>query len=130
MYKESAKIIGYHGTPSENVPGIINNNFKESENHDIWLGNGVYFFVDGIGIESPTEYARKFAIDSCWNNIDKKYTKKEVSVVEASIKINNDKFLDLTEEKGNQLFNEFRDRTIAKIESSGKSNVEPMYLKL
>ncbi len=43
-----------------------------------------------------------------------------VSVVEASIKVNNDKFLDLTEVDGNQLFNQFRNEVIDKISFAGK----------
>lgn len=123
LYKEKEKIIGYHGTATENVKSIIENNFFESLEHEIWLGDGVYFFVEGISSNHPIEYAKQFAVDSCYSKIHKKYTKKEYSVVEALIKINNDKFLDLTDDKGNKLFNDYRDMTIAKLEATGKVSV-------
>ncbi|HPR95840.1 MAG TPA: hypothetical protein PK466_05890 [Thermotogota bacterium] len=42
-------LIGYHGTKSSNVSGILSENFKEpivkkEDNH--WLGHGIYFFSD------------------------------------------------------------------------------------
>jgi len=123
VYKEKTKIIGYHGTASGNVESIINNNFKEPEIHDIWLGRGVYFFVDGIGIETPLEYAKHYAKDSCWNNSEKKYNSEKISVIEAVVKVNDDKFLDLTIDNGSKLFNEYRSRTITGIEASGKKIV-------
>ena len=61
MYTVSPKITGYHGTYPENIGGILENNFFETLNHKIWLGDGAYFFVDGIGTLPPEEYARMFA---------------------------------------------------------------------
>jgi hypothetical protein len=123
MYIQNQKIIGYHGTYPEYVDSILANNFKESKDHDIWIGDGVYFFVEGAGVYEPQEYAKQFAIDNCYDKEVKKHTKEEVCVLEASIRINGDKFLDLTDSIGAQLFNKFRRGVISKIEKSGKRPV-------
>lgn len=123
MYSVSPKITGYHGTYPENIDGIIENNFFETTNHRTWLGDGVYFFVEGIGTLHSGEYARMFAIDQCWDKEAQAYLKGHYCVLEATIKINDNKFLNLTEAKGNKLFNEFRDQAIKKIEEGGKAIV-------
>lgn len=120
MYSAAPKIAGYHGTYPRNVDGIVQNNFFESKNHEIWLGDGVYFFVEGIGIFPPMVYAKQFAKDQCWDKDEKKYKETEIVVLEAVIRINNDKFLDLTDFRATQLFNQFRQDIIEKIEKSGK----------
>lgn len=127
MYIPNQKITGYHGTYPENIDSIMANNFYESQNHDMWIGDGVYFFIDGIGALEPTEYAKQYAIDSCYDKDSKTYLKDEVCVLEAIIKINNDKYLDLTENIGSQLFNTFRKQTISKIEQSGKRPISGEY---
>ena len=127
MYIPNQKITGFHGTYPENIDSILANNFYESQNHDMWIGDGVYFFVDGIGAFEPLEYAKQYAIDSCYDKDSKTYLEDEVCVLEAVIKINSDKYLDLTESIGSQLFNTFRKRAISKIEQSGKRPVSSEY---
>ncbi len=121
MYIPNPKVIGYHGTYPENISSITEHNFHETKDHVIWLGDGVYFFIDGVGSLPPEEYAKQFAIDQCFNKQFKIYTKTKYSILEATIKINDNKYLDLTDKIGNQLFNEFRDKAIRKIELGGKS---------
>lgn len=123
QYSPNQKEKGFHGTYPEYVDSILTNNFKESLEHDIWVGDGVYFFVDGIGAFPPQDYARQFAIDNCYDRDKKMYTRDRICVLEAIVKINSDKFLDLTENTGSQLFNTFRKRTIAIIEKSGKTPI-------
>lgn len=125
MYGTAVKIIGYHGTYPEWIDSIKENNFKESVNHDIWLGDGVYFFIDGISITPPSELAAQFAIDQCYNKETKAYDKEEVCVIKAAVRLNEDKSLDLTQDKGYQLFNMFRDKVISSIEFVGKKPVTP-----
>lgn len=127
MQIPNQKIIGFHGTYPENVDSILTNNFYESKNHDIWLGDGVYFFVDGIGAFEPSEYAKQYAIDNCYNKYERKHSKKEVCVLETLININNNTYLDLTEVIGLQLFNAFRKNAISIIEQSGKKPISGDY---
>lgn len=119
-YAQSPKIKGYHGTYPENIAGIQTDNFMESTNHNVWLGDGVYFFIDGIGVKSPIEYAQQFAIDQCFNKDTRKFDKSHYVVIEASIKINDNKYLDLTSVLGNQLFNKFRYMVMDTISKGGK----------
>lgn len=72
---------------------------------------------------SPVEYAKQYAIDKCWDNVNRVYLKKECVVLEATVKIREEKFLDLTDLQGLKLFNNFRYQIIKKIENSGKSLV-------
>lgn len=124
-YQVSPKITGYHGTYPEHLQSILDNNFNETKNHEIWLGDGVYFFIEGVGELPPIEYAKLFAIDQCYDTTKRAYTKTHLCVLQALIKINPNKFLDLTNEAGNQLFNTFRSQTISKIEHTGKRPVSP-----
>lgn len=125
MYTASPKYTGYHGTYPEYVDSILTNNFRESQNHDMWIGDGVYFFLEGAGAEHPREHAKQFAIDQCFNKETKTYDKKEICVLEAIIKVNSNKFLDLTQEAGNQLFNRFRNGILNKIEADGFKPTTP-----
>lgn len=127
MYSPNQKITGYHGTYPDYVDSIQTNNFEESKDHDMWIGDGVYFFVEGIGAMHPIDYSKQYAIDSCYDKKARRYTKDKVCVLEAIIKINNDKYLDLTESAGSQLFNTFRKNTIAKIEQAGKRPISGEY---
>ena len=77
MYGTAVKIIGYHGTYPECIDSIKENNFKESEDHEIWLGDGVYFFIDGISVNPPSELAAQFAIDQCYNKNTKAFIRKK-----------------------------------------------------
>ena len=39
---------GYHGTDTAHTESIQTNNFKPSISDEHWLGDGTYFFIDGI----------------------------------------------------------------------------------
>lgn len=127
MYSQNQKITGYHGTYPEYLESIQKNNFEESKDHEMWIGDGVYFFVEGIGAAPAVEYSKQFAIDACYDNDLKKHTRDKICVLEAVIKINNDKYLDLTLTEGYQLFNSFRKRTISLIEQTGKKPISGDY---
>lgn len=123
LYSISPRIKAYHGTYTENLDSILKNNFLETLNHKMWLGNGIYFFTEGIGSDHPSLYAEQFAIDQCYDSTKKVYTRDMFCVLEVPIKINENKYLNLTEEKGSKLFNEFRDRLVKKIFESGRTIV-------
>lgn len=109
------KILGHHGTSVNNVESIQINNFRESVDHEQWYGDGVYFFVDGLA--DPADSAFQFIRDN--NRRDKK-EEDEIAVLEAEVNVNNDFFLDLTQNDGLQLINSYRDELIAKIETVGR----------
>lgn len=85
MNKESTRacpVERQHGTDSNNVDSIKNSNFKKREDDGHWLGNGIYFFIDGIG-ESPIILGEKWAIAESWDNINNCYSYDEYSVLES-----------------------------------------------
>jgi len=119
VYKKKNKVIGCHGTYPAHIDSIKADNFVESPDSTGWIGGGVYFFVEGIGSESPHEYAIYWATDEVNQKGKKSAGHKEVVALAAEISINDNKFLDLTIEPGLKLFNQFRDRVIGIIEGSG-----------
>jgi len=102
---------GYHGTDNSNVNSIKNNNFKKREDNNHWLGNGLYFFIDGVG-ESPDINAEKWAIAESWNNQLHCYTYNVYSVLSCDIMLNKGNILNLTQVSGLNLFNKFREKLI------------------
>ena len=93
----------YHGTSSINAKTIITQNFENSEGDDHWLGDGIYFFIEGIS-KKPNEQAEKWAIAEAWNNKEKKYGYKEYSVIESDISIQEESVLDLTSSDGIEIY--------------------------
>lgn len=115
-------IIGYHGTNAQNELSILENGFKESvgEEHNKWLGRGVYFFCKGIPFD-PLETAEKWAIAEAWDNKSKKNTFNNYVILKSDIFLEEDKFLDLTSYEGLEVFQYIRDQYIKKIKLLGKS---------
>lgn len=74
------QFIGYHGTCSENIVKIKENNFKPSDWG--WTGPGVYFF------ENNNELAAEWAEYS--------YPDKEICVLERLINVDDNKILDIS----------------------------------
>lgn len=124
IYSANTKVTGYHGTYSDNVNGILEKNFFESENHLHWFGDGVYFFIDGVSTESPLEVAKQYKTDEVLRDHANENRNVGISVLEAVIKLNNDRLLDLTQVDGSQLFNQFRTQVIDKISFVGKKPIE------
>lgn len=98
------ELIGYHGTSLTATKEIINSNYKLSIGDEEWLGDGVYFFINGISTK-PDEQAKKWAITQSWDKQNRKYTYKHYCVIKTEIKVENDNFLDLTKEEGIEVLN-------------------------
>ena len=49
-------VTGYHGTSIESANAIMSDEFRLSRNPQDWLGDGVYFFQDGL--ERSWDWAR------------------------------------------------------------------------
>lgn len=105
---EVVKFTGYHGTNAANEASIVENNFRATNNRDLWAGNGVYFFIKGIG--NPINHAEDWATTHSWNKNEKAYRYLDYIVLEAEILADDDKILDLTVDDGVVLFNKFRDK--------------------
>ena len=87
---------GYHGTDVESCKNILESNYKISQGDEHWLGDGVYFFVEGISTK-PVELAEKWAIAQSWDKDKRSQTYSDYSVLESIIEVEKDRFLDLTE---------------------------------
>lgn len=79
------------------------------------MGNGIYFFIDGIG-EKAITLASKWAIAQSWNNKAKRYVYKNYSVLKAEVNLENTSILDLTSDEGLELYNKYRNRLVDKLE--------------
>ena len=86
---------GHHGTDAKSCKNILKSNYKISQGDEHWLGDGVYFFVEGISTK-PMELAEKWAIAQSWDKNKKNHIYSDYSVLESIIKVEEDKFLDLT----------------------------------
>lgn len=114
--KDDIKIIrftGWHGTDEKNVEEILKNNFQESPGDDQWLGEGVYFFTEGIG--NPSEHAQNWAKSESYKKESSRF-----GVLEAEVAVNDDAVLDLRANEGLELFNEHRRYILSKIRSTRK----------
>ncbi|TDO94153.1 hypothetical protein DFR79_104119 [Halanaerobium saccharolyticum] len=109
-----ATIAAYHGTDSNNVDDIKDKNFIYKHDKSHWLGNGIYFFMDGIG-EDPITLASKWAIAQSWNNNAKHYSYKNYSVLKTEVNLENISILDLTSDDGLELYNRYRNRLLNKL---------------
>ena len=107
---------GFHGSNSENVKSIMEENFRESKNIDEWLGYGVYFFVDGVS--DPLENAKEWARNQAFDNGE--YVYERYSIFNAKIVC--DKVLDTTNMEHLKAFNILRNRLIEKHNKSFRRN--------
>lgn len=107
----SETITGYHGTDSNNVDDIKEENFILKKDKSHWLGNGIYFFINGIG-EDPITLASKWAIAQSWDKDNGCYSYDEYSVLKSEIDLENVSILDLTTDKGLDLYNKYRKRLL------------------
>lgn len=93
------ELKGYHGTSFLSAVEIIKSNYNLSIGDDEWLGNGVYFFIEGLSTK-PNEQAQKWAIAQAWDSRTSGYKYKKYAVVKSTIKVEDENLLDLTTEDG------------------------------
>lgn len=111
-------LSGFHGTSKTNAESIAKGDFRLSLGDAEWLGDGVYFFTEGIP-PSPQVHARRWAIATAWNKSEGQFLYDEYAVIKAEINVDKDKILDLTALEGIQFFNYLRDRYIKLVAKDG-----------
>ena len=111
--------LGHHGTDSSSANNILNSNFNISVGNTEWLGDGVYFFVEGLNSDTTT-LAAKWAECQAWDNTSKTHKYKNYSVIESQIQVEEEKFLDLTVEEGVEDLGYLAEKYIEKIKSIEK----------
>lgn len=112
-------IEGFHGTSKENALNILASNFKPSIGDEEWLGDGVYFFTEGIP-PPPQDNATKWAIVSAWDNRTKTNKYMEYAVLRSIVKVKESKFLDLTSNEGIKIFNYLRNKYAEILSKKGR----------
>ena len=88
----------YHGTSKSIADVILTEGFKKSSGDSQWLGDGVYFFTDGL--LNPLTAAEKWAEYKAWNNSRKLNSYCFVSVIKAVTEVDDENLLDLTTQDG------------------------------
>lgn len=106
----SYEFVGYHGTDSNCIESIQQNNFERSVNDDDWLGYGVYFFVEGIN--EPVVNASEWAKNQAYDKDTKGYKYDAFTVLEATVQ--GVRVLDTTTIKGLNTYNTLRNALIQK----------------
>ena len=107
-------IKGYHGTNFDSAKKIVTSNYKISKGDDHWLGDGVYFFVEGIST-NIVKLAEKWAKAQSWNNNTKTRNYNKYAAIESIIEVDEENFLDLTTEEGVKIFFYFAEKFIEEI---------------
>ena len=102
MTLKKNKIKLFHGTTLNRAEAILNTQIIFSHNDEDWLGNGAYFFIDGIssGKESAIEWA--------FNT----YPQEEIKIIEATVSFHNRHALDLRKLEDLKIYNEARNEII------------------
>jgi hypothetical protein len=98
-------LTGYHGTDLAKVPSILESNFRIQPGFELWFGNGVYFYAEGINEdEGPEVHAKKWAEEAPRKKCVKRYTHWAV----LQVPIVSLKPLDVTIDEGKKQVNRTR----------------------
>lgn len=104
----------YHGTGYLNAKPILEEGFIASEGDEHWLGDGAYFFVEGIPT-NPKISAEKWAIAEAWDKERKTFKYTDYVVIESQIKVEEALLLDLRTKDGQRIFAFLRDEFYKKL---------------
>lgn len=111
---------GFHGTSLRSAKLIISSNYELSVGDDEWLGNGVYFFIEGIS-SKPEKQAEEWAKVQAWDNVHKRNKYDRFSVITSIIEVEKSNFLDLTKEEGVEVLTYLTTQLEDKIKKLKKS---------
>lgn len=114
----NVQIEGFHGTSKVKANAILAEGYKPSKGDDQWIGDGVYLFVDGIGV--GLENAKEWALYKAWDNKTKRNTYPFYAVIKSSIEVDEDKMLDMTTREGADVFNYIVTKCSDKLAEIGK----------
>ena len=107
-------IKAYHGTLQNLTKQIIDDGYKSSVGNAHWLGDGVYFFISGVGYDPDraaelwAEYrAKKSHVQFC-------------ALLSSTINVDEDDMLDLTTYEGVRILNYIQRKCTQKLALIGK----------
>ena len=104
----------FHGTTQESAKGIISEGFAFSSGNEHWLGDGVYFFVEGVGY-APDRAAELWA--------EYRAFRQRVlfcSLIASHIHVHEDNLLDLTSYEGIRILNYIQRKCAQKLAAIGR----------
>ena len=110
---------GHHGTSVESAKEILASNYELSKGDGEWLGDGVYFFINGVSSKT-VDLAENWAVAQSWDNKIKALKYKEFCVIQSKIEVDESEFLDLTIEDGIEVLQYLVNRYKEKIDSIQK----------
>ena len=100
--------IGYHGTLACHAESIRQSGVSPSDNDDDWLGEGTYFFVEGL--DDPQMCAAQWARAKAWDKKDQEFDHPKVAVITATIEVDVAAVYDLREPANARRFHKARRR--------------------
>ena len=95
------RLQGFHGTDKARVSSILDNGLNPSKGDKEWLGDGCYFFLEGLS--DPLKQAEEWAIFKAWDKKRHENNYSSYAVLCAEIQVGEQEFLDLTKEEGIRL---------------------------
>lgn len=104
---------GFHGTLASRVDSIRTSGIYPSDNPDDWLGEGTYFFIEGL--DDPRTSAAQWARCKAWDKHDQEFDESTVAVIEAAITIEASAVFDLREPSNAQHFHRVRRRWLKSL---------------
>jgi hypothetical protein len=113
-------IKGHHGTDIDSGKEIIASNYKISKGDQHWLGDGIYFFVEGLSTKT-IELAEKWVEAQSWNNDKKEFKYTKFAIIESEIIVEEDRFLDLTTKEGVEVLSFLKEKFLKTIEKRRKN---------
>lgn len=105
----------YHGTTHSNAAEIALEGFRASLGNAHWLGDGVYFFVDGIGYE-PLRAAELWAEYRAYKNKE-----SQCAVIKSMLEADDAEILDLTTYEGIRIINYIQRQCAQRLASIGRA---------
>ena len=102
---------GFHGTLASLVEPIKTSGIQPSDNPDDWLGEGTYFFIDGL--DDPMSSATRWARCKAWDKERQEFMEAAVAVVEVVITVDEKGVFDLREPANARCFHRLRQDWLA-----------------
>lgn len=109
----TATFRGFHGTLASRLESIRASGISPSDNPDDWLGEGTYFFIEGL--DDPRTSAAQWARCKAWDKHDQEFDESTVAVVEVAITVERSRVFDLREPSNAQDFHRARRRWLKSL---------------
>lgn len=113
-------IRAYHGTLASRVDSIRSSGIYPSDNPDDWLGEGTYFFVDGL--DDPWTSASQWARCKGWDKAHQEFSERSVAVIEVMISADESTTFDLRDHASMKEFHRARRKWLKSLVPRGSTH--------